>query len=471
MVGIDLGYSSDSDFDAESNIKIVKDDIYPFDPVKEQLRKRPPMEDFKATKAKKRARKEFLKTKKRAAPEVDNGTIHNIEESEILTSVDVTDDIDKAQTENEQDIPSNKAKSHVPPSQLTLSNPPDSYQTKFPTLIPGFKDYFTPKKLIGTHKLNSPLTSLKFHPFGHVYLTSTTSSDIQLWDTYKIGRLLRTFSGHKGTVLSVEWVSNTQFISVGKDGWVKVWNAEPAKDVAVWQHKFNAPATPTVAIGVPEKPELLVGLESGTIEHFDYSKQNKAAASNSDSDLETLDDGHIQSYTHHQRSITSIIATNIRIISTSLDKTINVWPMRINMPYKHIVLQKSIHRLAFHPSRDWFVAEESGGGILAYTTGFHKTANEDGKKIHSINKTFTIHDGSIPLGTALSQGPTFMPDGKTMILGSEKGIVYFWNWSGKLIRGINVFKELNGVSSVNVHPYESSMVLIGGENGVVGILN
>lgn len=369
---------------------------------------------------------------------------------------------------------------YIQQSRLNVRTAPKVYQNKFPMLIPGFKTYYTPKKLIKEHSTNDgkyAITSLRYHPkFGHVYISATNSPNgvIKLWDSLTPGKLIRDYIAHSSPIVIVDFNDDgDKIVSLDTNGWIKISDVEFG-DV-IFQSKFQKS---TIVKFIPNSTEILIGFENGHIEQVDYT------ITGVDQIIQTYDN-------HHQGPITDLEfirpwylpcnethdgLPSMRFISTGLDKIINVWIIRINMPEKHITLKKSIHRLCVNPSGSHFICEEVGGGIITYSTGSDETTNSSSvlsKKIHSSLKTFTNMDGDQILCTPLNQGPTFSPDGKTLVIGTSKGEVYFWDWkTARVIRMIQLdIKKIGPISSISVHPLETSLMLVGGENGIIGILN
>lgn len=434
------------------------------------------IDPFKATKAKKKQRKE-----KMGQPKAVNDQFTASETSLEKPGIKEEEVEDKTDPEIEATTHSNVSNLYIPLNKLHIDKPPSKYQMKFPMLMPGFKTYYTPKKLINTHTAEDgskfSITSLHFHPkFGHVYLTASNSPTgvFKLWDALKPGRLIRDYCGLQTVLLNVCFNDDgSSIVSLSKDGWVKVWDTRSG-EVEFEAQFFKA----TIVKFIPECNELMIGFENGHLEQVDYSK----SPSEEDMVIQTYDN-------HHQGFITDIIFIKpwylqtsethdglpaLRFVTSGLDKIINVWILKINMPEKHISLKKSVRKMCIHPSSTHFICEEVGGGLITFTTGISDdsrdtSASAMSKKIHSSMKSFTNLEGDQILCTPLNQGPTFSPDGKTLVVGTSKGDVYFWDWkTTRVIRTINISKP---ISSLSVHPLETSMIAVGLENGDVGILD
>lgn len=491
MNGLEVGYSSSDESDGFD--KVVNDnntgkmtfsgpvEVVFQDPKLFDLRKRlhstgGDINKLKATRAMKKARKaENELNAKELVSDIETRTpIQDNSESEFETNIDSS----LGSKQPAIELQTNVSNIYIPQSRLKLTTAPKVYQNKFPMLIPGFKTYYTPKKLIKDHSTNDgkyAITSLRFHPkFGHVYVTATNSPNgiIKLWDTINPGKLIRDFIGHLSPIITVNFNEDgDKMVSLSKDGWIKIWDVQFGK--VVFESKFIKSTTVKF---IPNFNEILIGFDNGHIEQVDYTKAGPEMI------IQTYDN-------HHQGPITDLEfikpwylpcnethdgLPSLRFISTGFDKIINVWTLKINMPEKHITLNKSIHRMCIHPTGGYFICEEVGGGLLTYTTGSGETSSSLlSKKIHTSLKTFTNMDGDQILCTPLNQGPTFTPDGKTLVIGTSKGEIYFWDWkSARVVRMIQLdVKKIGAISSISIHPLETSLIIVGGENGIVGILN
>lgn len=363
---------------------------------------------------------------------------------------------------------------HVPLSRLQLTSAPAAYAKRFAMHAPGFKSYFTPKRLSNSIVVAEgphAVTLAQFHPtIGHVFITATNAPTglVQLWDTLRPGKLLREFHNGPSTVMCAQFSeAGTHMVCLTKDGWLRVWNVREGK--VLLSSRFDRS---TVAKFVPGAQEILLGFEDGHIEQISYATGASVV---------------VQTYTHHHQGPISDLEfikpwympggetheglPSLRFVSSGLDKSVNVWILRFNVPAKHITLKKSVHRVKVNPQASHFVCEEVGGGLLVYTTGSGSTSSMQlSAKIHLSAKAFTNLEGDPVLGTPLNQGPTFSPDGKTLIAGTAGGDVYFWDW-----RSARVVRTLGGgvgpVSALSVHPLEASMVIVGGGNGALGVLD
>lgn len=68
------------------------------------------------------------------------------------------------------------------------------------------------------------ITSMSWHPRGHVLAVASSSGNIYLWDMV-VGALLYPVPAHTGSVTKVAWTANGRLlVSVGADSAMRVWN-------------------------------------------------------------------------------------------------------------------------------------------------------------------------------------------------------------------------------------------------------
>ncbi|TID26247.1 hypothetical protein CANINC_002779 [Pichia inconspicua] len=326
------------------------------------------------------------------------------------------------------------------PRKLNLLKTPKSYLIKFATTVPGQKSYYVPKKLSFKYKAHkSAVTSLQFFPnTGHTLLSSGVDETIKLWSTTKPGKLLRDYHGHKRPIKHVQFSQDgSQFISCSYDKTVKVWDTESGKVT----FKHNVHTNPNMCCFVPGSPnEFMVALDGKKVEHYD-----------------TRTGESVQTYEHHESAVTWIEFLNDgkQFITSSDDRSLKIWDIRINMPVKYIQdpKQQAIPIVKKHPIAHRFVGQSMDNQIVT----FHSEKEQNYKKDKL--KYFTGHKCA---AYAIQLG--FTPDGKTLFSGDSNGYCFFWDWkTTKIVTKLKVSNDV--ISCIDVHPLESSLYAMAGYDG------
>ena len=72
------------------------------------------------------------------------------------------------------------------------------------------------------------LTALASSPSGELALSGDAGGGLALWDT-GLGRRLEQVAWHEGGVLAARFLDERRFLSVGREGWLRVWDLEGPK--------------------------------------------------------------------------------------------------------------------------------------------------------------------------------------------------------------------------------------------------
>ncbi|KAG7889171.1 hypothetical protein KL907_004852 [Ogataea polymorpha] len=307
---------------------------------------------------------------------------------------------------------------------------------------PGSQRCYVPKRKIHTFAGHARgVQCLQFFPnSGHLLLTCGNDSSIKLWDVYHKRKLLRGFYGHMKPVKCVTFNSSgSHFLSCSYDETVKLWNTETGK--CGFRKKLDG--IPNVVRFIPNNDnEFLVGMSNKRIDHYD---------------LRTGD--VIQSYEHHTDAVNGLefINDEDNFVSSSSDKSLRIWEVKVNMPVKLIADPKqfSMPFLKVHPRGFAFVAQSSDNTIQTFA------ASAEEKFKRNREKTFTGHNSA-----NYSIGLQFTPDGRTLMSGDSHGFAFFWDWrSTELISKLKVSSK--PITCIDSHPQESSMVALAGADGKV----
>ncbi|KAG7727878.1 hypothetical protein KL930_004842 [Ogataea haglerorum] len=311
---------------------------------------------------------------------------------------------------------------------------------------PGSQRCYVPKTKIHTFAGHARgVQCLQFFPnSGHLLLTCGNDSSIKLWDVYHKRKLLRGFYGHMKPVKCVAFNSSgSHFLSCSYDETVKLWNTETGE----CEFKTKLDGIPNVVRFIPDNDnEFLVGMSNKRIDHYDMTTGDV-----------------IQSYEHHTDAVNSIEFINYgeNFVSSSSDKSLRIWEVKVNMPVKLIADPKqfSMPYLKVHPKGFAFVAQSSDNTIQTFA------ASAEEKFKRNRDKTFTGHNSA-----NFSIGLQFTPDGRTLMSGDSHGFAFFWDWrSTELISKLKVSSK--PITCIDSHPQESSMVALAGADGKVYLYN
>ncbi|VEU20023.1 DEKNAAC100171 [Brettanomyces naardenensis] len=335
--------------------------------------------------------------------------------------------------------PPSETSEYFGPEGVPLMDTPFGVKLDF-SIEPGSQKCYVPKKRIHVFSGHrGGVQAIQFLPrTGHLLLSCGNDNSIKIWDTYRGKHLARGYYGHTKPVKFVQFNSDgTRFLSCSYDKYVKLWDTETGNCL----YKKRLRSFPNVVKFNPNNEnEFLVGTTRMTVEHYDVST-----------------DEIIQTYEHHMGSVNYLefIASDQNFVTSSEDKSLKIWDLRINMPIKQIAdpKQHSMPYLREHPGGNYFVAQSMDNTIVTFSS---KKAD----KFRRIKKkTFRGHNSA-----GYSVGVQFTPDGRNLVSGDSYGYTYFWDWNTtKLVKRIKVDEKV--ISCVDTHPIESSMVAMAGISG------
>lgn len=331
------------------------------------------------------------------------------------------------------------------PIKSSIFDLPQDYQIRFATTVPGQKEYYVPKKVASSFKAHkSTVTSLQFFPnMGHLILSSGSDGIIKLWSTTK-QKLIRDYVAHAKAVKYVSFSEDGHyFISCSYDKTIKIWETETGN----MRYKHKVKSNPNMCTFVPGKEhEFMAALDNCTVVHVNWHTGEL-----------------VQLYEHHERPVLWIefINNGTQFVTSSDDRTLKIWDLQINMPIKYIAdpRQHAMPVVKAHPTFPFFVGQSMDNQVLVYS------ARQKDKFKKNNNKSFKGHNTA---GYSIRLG--FTPDGKTLMSGDSTGYCYFWDWKTcKLVKKIKVAN--NVLTNIDVHPLETSMVVLAGYDGDIYILN
>lgn len=302
---------------------------------------------------------------------------------------------------------------------------------------------YCPKRLIHTWKGHKgKINQTRFFPdSGHLLLSASQDSKVMLWDVYHQRELLRSYHGHKSSVVDIDFSPNgTHFVDASLDRTMKMWNTETGTCVG----RFSTGATPNVVRINPSTPnEFLAGMSDKKIVQFDTRSDDRKP---------------VQEYDHHLQPVNTVTYCdeNRRFISTSDDRSIRAWEYGIPVPIKFIAEPEMfpLMRSSPHPSGKYVAFQSADNQIVVYSTA-------DKFRQHR-KKGFRGHNtAGYAIDVAIS------PDGNIVASGDTAGYVAFWDWKTcKMWSKIQASsKDRGAVLSVAWHPRETSKVVTGALDG------
>ncbi|KAI3402949.2 hypothetical protein KGF56_004201 [Candida oxycetoniae] len=306
--------------------------------------------------------------------------------------------------------------------------------------VPGQQECFVPKNVIHTFTKAHPkgVNKIQFFPkSGHLLLSCGNDGSIKLWSVYNAYELLRIYKGHKLAVKDICFNSTgDKFLSCSYDNLVRLWNTETGEVLRTLQLS----TTPNALRFHPNNDsEFIIGLSNHKIHHYDLNA------------LRFQDP--VQIYDHHVGSINALMTTNDGFISTADDKTVRVWPWRVNIPTKVVsdAALFSMPALKKHPRSNYIALQSMDNSI--------KVISSTGKYKWNKKKLFKGHHCA---GYGIDID--FSPDGKIIMSGDSKGYAFFWDWqSKKLVKKLKLSNV--PIKTIASHPLETSKVAIAGVSG------
>lgn len=320
---------------------------------------------------------------------------------------------------------------------MRFMNPPEDVEVDF-SKKPGQQVFQTPTRV--AYKLEGHsrgVTRLRMFPnTGHLLLSSGNDAEIKLWDMYHDQQLIRAYYGHTQAVKDICFNhTGNQFFSCGFDKKVILWDTYSGAILKT----LTLPSVPNSLLLNPKNDsEVLVGLSSGKIAHYDTDSESYAEP--------------IQVYDHHQSSVNFLMAVDSdkRFLSTSDDKSVRIWDWQINIPIK-IIAEPDLHSMLRGVVCQESIALQSMAASIDIIQGHGKFRTTARKfKGHSVS------------GYAIEVNKS--ADGRVLMSGDSRGLAVFWDWSsGKIVKKLKVSTKV--ISCIEPHPQEPSLVAMAGSTG------
>ncbi|KAH7104200.1 pre-mRNA splicing factor [Auriculariales sp. MPI-PUGE-AT-0066] len=305
----------------------------------------------------------------------------------------------------------------------------------------GSQECFLPKACIHTwtgHQGGVSVVRL-FPSTGHMVLSGGMDTKVKLWDIYREGNLLRSYSGHNKAVKDVTFTNDgRRFLSCGYDRQMKLWDTETGQCIKA----FSNGKIPYVIRFHPDEDKqhiFLAGMSDKKIIQYD------------------MNSGDItQEYDQHLGPVNTItfVDDNRRFVTTSDDKTIRAWEFDIPVVIKYIAEphMHSMPAVTMHPSKKYFAAQSLDNQILIYNTDNFRQNRK---------KRFAGHGVA---GYAAQIG--FSPDGRWISSGDAGGYVIFWDWkTGRIKNRLQAHNKV--VIAHEWLPHETSKLVTASWDGLI----
>ena len=257
------------------------------------------------------------------------------------------------------------------------------------------------------------VTYLAFSPDGNYLATTSYDAKVRLWKLPE-GILVKEFSGHKGTVWSVNFSPDGKTIaSSGEDAAIKLWDVESGRLVrtllghtlTVWDVKFS-PDGSNIASGSFDKTVKIWNANNGTL---------------------------IYSLNDHSEAIVSLAFSpdGKMLASTSDDKTIKLWETTDWRLIRTLEVPEHVQAADFSPNNKWLLTggrdKPAIGELLQNFLGDSEYTKGVSMRLWDVEtgrllQTFSQHSNDV-------NDVAWCSDGKWIVSGSSDKTVELWRLS------------------------------------------
>ncbi len=281
------------------------------------------------------------------------------------------------------------------------------------------------------------INEIKLSPDGKYIAIGKTGNLAKLMD-FSTGRVIQTFKGHKGMVISIDFSQDGKYLATGSvDGTARVWDVMTGEFLFTFPEKTSNIAVFSVHFS-PDGNSLVTGGWDGRIKTWDLNTGNiiqsisghEGMASYSvqftHSSLYVVSGGldrklklfeidtgeEIREFIGHTNVVPAIKMSpdGKHMLSGSWDGRAKLWDISTGMQVRRFVgHQARIHAVNFDSSGKYIItgSDDNTAKLWDISTG-------------KVVRTFTGHSGTV-------SSVNISPDGQFLITGSHDGTIKTWN--------------------------------------------
>ncbi len=314
----------------------------------------------------------------------------------------------------------------------------------------------------------------------HIFNANKTQQNLN-YVLNKLVPLEHTFTGHRGSVLSIAFSPNNNLLaSASKDGTVRIWDLNTQTEVGkLTQHRGDvlsvafSPNGKIIATGGKDSTIMLwdtttfKSIGSSLKSHdfqvwaLAFSPNGKYLASGSyDTNIiiwnaETMSE--LGRFTQHKKAVKSLAFSpdSKKLVSGSVDKTLRLWDIENLQPIGDPMTQhsKDVNDVAFSPDGKTLASASDDQTIILW----------DAETREPIGKPITGH-------TKWIRAVAFRPDGKTLASASYDKTVRFWDVKTQLPAAAKSLIGRSAALSVAFSP-DNNNIAVGSKDNRVRVWN
>ncbi len=281
------------------------------------------------------------------------------------------------------------------------------------------------------------INEIKLSPDGKYIAIGKTGNFAKLMD-FSTGRVIQTFKGHKGMVISIDFSPDGKYIATGSvDGTARVWDVITGELLNTFPEKTSNIAVFSVHFS-PDGNSLVTGGWDGQIRIWDLNAGNLIQSISGHGGMSSysvqfthnslyvvsggldrklklfeIDTGEeIREFIGHTNVVPAIKMSpdGKHMLSGSWDGRAKLWDISTGMQVKRFVgHQARIHAVNFDSSGKYIITGSDDNTAMLWDISTGKVV-----------RTFTGHSGTV-------SSVNISPDGQFLITGSHDGTIKTWN--------------------------------------------